>query len=106
MGIDDPEQWLELQPDRVIAYWEAFDNHRPIGYQWEQYANIMAMLELMVIATVNPNLEAKDRIKPRGMEQFLPPGLKDDKPKKRPSLQKQLQILARAFGGKYGDDNQ
>jgi hypothetical protein len=104
LGIGDPEQWLELQPDRVLAYWEAFDQRRPIGFEWEQYANVMAMLEVLVASTTNPNLEEKNRIKPRGMEAFLPPGLQEKK-KKKGMLHKQLQLLARVFGGSYGDDN-
>ena len=94
-----------MQPDRVIAFWQAFDRRRPIGCEWEQYANIMAMLEVLVAAISNPNLDEKSRIKPRGSEAYLPSGLQEKK-KKRGSLHRQLQILARAFGGSYGDDNQ
>jgi hypothetical protein len=67
----------------------------------------MGMIEMLMAAVINPNLEKSDRITPRGTDQFLPPALRQQtsKPKKL-TLQQQLQLLAKAYGGNYGNDNQ
>ena len=104
MGIDDPEQWLEMAPDRVVAYWEAFDRRRPIGTEWERHASLMSLIELVLVTLINTN-RAKDSkpTKAQGYEAFLPEALRGKK--KKVSLKKQLQIFAKAFGGNYGDDD-
>lgn len=90
----------------MIAYWEAFDRRRPIGFQWEQHAAVMSMLEAILAAQINlsPHVDEKHRYEVRGMESFLPSGLREKK-KTKGSLRKQLQLLARVYGGSYGDDD-
>jgi hypothetical protein len=61
----------------------------------------MAMLELVIVSVLNPNLKQKDRVKAGGIDQFLPAELKKNSKPKRQTLHKQLQILAKAFGGNY-----
>ena len=106
LGIDDPEQWLESQPDRVIDYWEAFDRRRPIGVEWERHASLMSLLELVLVTLINVN-RAKDSkpTKAQGYDAFLPEQLKAKSNRKRVSLKRQLQIFAKAYGGNYGDND-
>ena len=97
LGIDDPEQWLELQPERVIAFWEAFDAIEPIGCEWERWASLMSMVESVFAAILNQNLQKQDRITPRNPEQFLPREMRSKKVRKA-SLAQQLEAFKRWVG--------
>lgn len=100
IGIDDPEQWLELAPERVIAFWAAFDRRHPIGTHTIKHAEVLSTLETILAAIVNPNLKEHERIKPRSAKDFLPAALAD-KPKRKASLAQQLQVIAKVYGGKW-----
>jgi len=58
------------------------------------------MLEAIQASVLNPHLEAKDRIKPRNPNEFLPDGFLEKKRKSKPSLRQQLALAAKVFGGK------
>lgn len=107
LGIDDPEAWLETVDPGVLACWEAYDTIEPIGCDWERHASVMAMLEAVYAACINPHLgkDAKP-VKPRGPQAFLPDGFAD-KPKRKPRLIDQLALFGKVFGGvKNGNHNQ
>ena len=106
-GIDDVVGWYESLPDDVWSQWEAFDRVEPIGCEWERHASVMAMLETVYAATINPHLEQSDRIKPRPPQEFLPSGFTGEKPKRRrATLREQLALVAKVFGGRSGNNNQ
>lgn len=90
----------------MLAFWEAFDERRPIGCEWEMLAQIMGQLDAQITATLNPNLKEKDRIQPRSWLSFLPKALQPNRDKKSSrKIDKQLGDIARAFGGSYGDND-
>lgn len=100
LGIQDPEQWRESVPERVLALWEAYDAIEPIGCEWERHASVMAMLDAIIAAIVNPNLEKKDRLQPRLPSEFMPREMTNEPKKSKPKLKHQLALVARVFGGK------
>lgn len=65
-------------------------------------ASIMSMLESIYAATINPNLKEHDRVKPRSSREFLPDELVL---REKPNLKQQLKIIAKVYGGKYGDND-
>ena len=101
MGIVDVVEWYESLPADVWNQWVAYDAVEPIGCEWERHASVMAMLETLQAATLNPHLGKEDRMKPRGAEEFLPPGFVGKSKPKKVGLKKQLSIIAKAFGGSW-----
>ena len=72
--------------------------------EWERHASLMAMLEGIQAAVINPHLEKQDRIKPRKAEEFLPAGFVEQQQKRRRvTLAQQLAMVAKAFGGKFSN---
>lgn len=103
LGITDPEKWLESVPDRVLACWLAYDEVEPIGCDWERHASLLAMLDGVTAACINPHVDTKKAkpMKPRSPAEFLPKGFLDSGKKRRVPLAKQLELFARAFGGNW-----
>lgn len=85
----------------MLDQWAAYDAVEPIGCEWERHAGLLAMLEAVYAATINPHLEKNDRVKPRASQEFLPVGFRQapKKPRKL-TLAQQLAIVAKAYGGK------
>ena len=50
LGIDDPEQWLESVPKRVLALWMAFDAIDPIGNEAVMMAKLLSMTSFLQAA--------------------------------------------------------
>lgn len=85
----------------MLNQWLAFDAVEPIACDWERHASMMAMLEAIQAATINPHLDVKDRIRSRSAEEFLPVGFRQaPKRAKKLTLAQQLAIMAKAYGGK------
>jgi hypothetical protein len=106
-GIDDVLTWYESLPSDVWSQWLAYDSIEPVGCEWERHAGVMAMLDAIQACLINPNVDKQHRVKPRSMQEFLPPKFYEKaKPvAKKKTLRQQLAVLAKAFGGNYGNNN-
>lgn len=71
-AIADVITWYESMPQDVLDQWLAFDAVEPIGCEWERHACVMAMLEAVQAAAINPHLKREDQMQPRRPQDFLP----------------------------------
>lgn len=104
LGIDDPEQWLESQPERVLAVWEAYWKLEPWGLDWERHSRQMELMDHLLASTINPHLPKEDRYKAHGYDYFMPMDYVKPK-KKRKSIAQQLNAFAAALGLKSGNND-
>ena len=71
LDIEDPEQWLEDVPDRVIENWSAYEANEPFGGEYALLARIASML--FVIATKDgTSADAVWKASTMMMGQFMP----------------------------------
>lgn len=69
LGIDDPETWLDLIPERVFDLWWSYYQCEPFGRNWEQSASIAAS-----VSNVASMIAASNGVKsdPASVLDFMP----------------------------------
>jgi len=72
LGIEDPEQWLELCPKRVFENWQAAYEVEPFGNEQELLARAVSLLYL--IATENREFEKVCKASDSLMAFLMPSG--------------------------------
>jgi hypothetical protein len=80
LGIDDPEQWLEDVPERVISNWEEYDRIDPFGQEWHQTASTNQMLYGLLEYHYRTH---KVKLKRAAFHHFMPQQYRSVKPKKQ-----------------------
>lgn len=72
-AIDDPMAWWDSLSDEVVEFWETMWQIEPWGSEWERHSHQMSILDCIYAATINPNLDRRNRVKPRPPMDFMPP---------------------------------
>jgi hypothetical protein len=96
LGIDDPEQWLEQAPERVVALWEAYDTQEPFGQPWHREAVTQSLLHGLLSYHYASH---RIKVKQLGFDDFMPPQYQRPKKPKRKRHQELLAGLS-AFAAK------
>ena len=101
LGVSDPERWLDEQPKRVVYLWAAYYRLEPWGNEWLRSAMLLQTLHWigdMVAAWITGG-----KHKPTAYEisRWMPSDWVSPlgKQGKRKTLRKQLDVLAKMFGG-------
>jgi hypothetical protein len=87
LGIDDPEQWLESAPPRVVSLWEAYDKLEPFGMPWHRDAVTQSLLHGVLTYHYASH---RIKIKPLGFDDFMPPQYT---PLKKPKKKRELAVF-------------
>lgn len=92
LGIDDPEQWLEDTPKRIVDFWENYYRVEPFGLPWHQTAQTAELLEWIYTMFV---ARAGQKHDPRKFRDFMPHSFFEERPPLTGNLMSKLEQIAR-----------
>lgn len=92
LGIDDPEQWLENVPKRVLDFWDAYYKIEPFGIESHQAATICQMLDWIYTAVLAKNGVQRD---PLSYHDYMPVGTYRPEQAKQTNLVSKLERLSK-----------
>lgn len=92
MGIDDPEQWLEDAPKRIVDLWEEYWKLEPWGLPWHQSAQTNMLLDWILTYQVSVN---GGRRQSRSFTDFMPIGYSESTTEPASNLLDKLAQIAK-----------